>query len=95
VAGNLLRKRIRILAWFLYGLGAFIGLDGLYMQMSGFSQSQGPSVFLFVYNLTMAQDMLFFAIVFGVVATACLIASFLLKGARSQKGSGSRGTGTA
>lgn len=89
---NLRRKRIRVLSWFLYGLGAFIGLDGLYMQLSGFSASQGPSVFLFIWNLTLAQDMLIFAIAFGVVATVFMIASFRVK--ETSRRPSSRGTGT-
>lgn len=96
MAGNLRRKRVRALAWLLYGVAAFIGLDGIYMQATGFSQSQGPSVFLFRWNLTPAQDMLFFAIVFGVAATAAIVASLVLgdgtpNGAKPR----SRGTGTA
>lgn len=95
VAANRRRKQVRALGWLLYGVAAFIGLDGIYMQASGFSQSQGPSVFLFKWNLTMAQDMLFFAIVFGVAATVCLVMSFMLGGASSRgAGASSRGTGT-
>ncbi len=72
-------RRIRILGWFLFGLGAFMGLDALIMHLTHYEQG-AEHVLLRVFGLkaefTRAQDLMGVAIIFGVLGMIAMVVSF-------------------
>lgn len=76
---DLYRRRARTLGWLLFGLGALIGLDALYMHLTHYEDG-AKHVLVRMFGVktefTRAQDLMGFAIAFGVAAMISMIASF-------------------
>ena len=72
-------RRIRILGWVLFGLGAVMGLDALIMHLTNYEQG-AQHVLLRMFGLkaefTRAEDLMGVAIVFGIAGMIAMTLSF-------------------
>ncbi len=79
VPTDLRRRRIRILGWFLWGLGAVLGLDALIMHLTHYEQG-AQHVLLRMFGLkaefTRAEDLMGVAIAFGITGMVAMTLSF-------------------